>query len=76
MRGQLQTQLAVVFFRGWEHSGSTRLKKGLYSNRYRNQEGWTAQEVFGGAKDNFIGLQVHDSEGQFVGMAQKVEDLP
>lgn len=69
MRGQLQLN-------GWSHFRGTRLRPGLISNVYRNQEGWMAQEVFRGKNNQCIGLQVLDEKGQFVGMVSDVASLP
>lgn len=69
MRGQ-------ITLNGWSHFRGVRLRPGLISNSYRNQEGWFAQEVFRGPKNILVGLQVLDEKNQFVGMVKSVEELP
>lgn len=69
MRGQLE-------FKGWSHFRSIKLRPGLFSNVYRNSEGWTAQEVFSGRNNRLLGLTVHDETGDSIGMVKTVQDLP
>lgn len=61
---------------GWSFVGSQKLKKGLVSGKYRNAEGWTAEDTFAGPKDKFIGLLIKDEKGKAIGIAPDVSQLP
>ena len=66
----------AIEFKGWSHFRSIKLRPGLFSQVYRNSEGWTAQEVFSGPKNRPLGLIVHDEQGELIGMVKTVSDLP
>jgi hypothetical protein len=66
----------IIKFKGWSYAGSIKLRPGLLSERYRNDEGWIAEEVFSGARNKLIGLLVRDESGEALGMVKTVRDLP
>lgn len=61
---------------GWFFVGTVRLSKNLISNRYRNRNGWTAEEMFSGPQNKPMGLLVRDASGKTQGLVQDVSQLP
>jgi len=68
MRGQ-------ITFRGWVFAGLAKTGT-VWAETYRNQEGWTAREVFRGRDNQRIGLIVFDEAQKPVGVVQAAAQLP
>lgn len=66
----------TISLNGWQWAGQQKLTKGLFSDRYRNQEGWTAEQQFAGQDNHSIGLVVRDERGHIIGTVQNVQELP
>lgn len=63
-------------FNGWRFSHNIRLRPGVISNVYRNREGWSAETMFQGSSNRYIGLIVRDEKGKSLGLVKNVSDLP
>jgi exopolysaccharide biosynthesis protein len=80
--------IGTIIINGWRYAGKTFLgtilvikdnrpvRAKVFAATYVSQEGWKAQEVYGGAANNLIGLMVVDEAGKRQGMVQGLQDLP
>jgi hypothetical protein len=66
----------TITFNGWSLSSARKLRPGLYSQTYRNREGWTAVEMFAGADNHLVGIVVYDEKGKSQGTVERPSDLP
>lgn len=66
----------TIEINGWSHHRTIRLRPGLFSEVYKNREGWTAHEVFAGGNNHLLGLVVYDEKGKSQGTVQSTSELP
>jgi hypothetical protein len=66
----------MISFNGWTLSTNRKLRPGLYSQTYRNREGWRAEELFAGGDNHLVGIVVYDETGKSQGTVKCVAELP